>query len=250
MMIAATCGVPEHKLRVDRAVGGRRLRLEAQRVRRGAHRRGAGPAAGRAAPAGPRAAPRRRVATIQGRGQVQHIELAADAEGKVTAVRVKLLADMGAYMQLVTPGIPLLGAFLYHGVYDVPAYHFECTGVFTNLHAHRRLPGRRSARGHLRRRAGHGCAGPRGRASTGAEIRRRNYIAPDKFPVRVHRRAHLRLGQLRARRSTGRSSWSATTTCGPSSSGGARPARPSTWASASPPTSRCAAWRPAGCWRR
>ena len=31
----------------------------------------------------------------------------------------RLLADMGAYLQLVTPGIPLLGAFLYHGVYDI-----------------------------------------------------------------------------------------------------------------------------------
>ena len=31
------------------------------------------------------------------------------------------------------PGIPLLGAFLYHGVYDVPAYYFSCTAVFTNL---------------------------------------------------------------------------------------------------------------------
>jgi carbon-monoxide dehydrogenase large subunit len=60
-------------------------------------------------------------ATTQGRGQVQHIELAADAEGKLTGVRVRLLADMGAYLQLVTPGIPLLGAFLYHGVYDGPA---------------------------------------------------------------------------------------------------------------------------------
>ncbi|MGH8982146.1 MAG: xanthine dehydrogenase family protein molybdopterin-binding subunit, partial [Acidimicrobiales bacterium] len=59
-------------------------------------------------------------ATIQGRGQIQEIELAADAEGIVRAVRVRLVADMGAYLQLVTPGIPLLGAFLYHGVYDVP----------------------------------------------------------------------------------------------------------------------------------
>ena len=60
-------------------------------------------------------------ATIQGRGQIQDIELAADADGKLTAVRVHLLADMGAYLQLVTPGIPLLGAFLYAGVYDLPA---------------------------------------------------------------------------------------------------------------------------------
>ncbi|MET0146212.1 MAG: xanthine dehydrogenase family protein molybdopterin-binding subunit [Ilumatobacteraceae bacterium] len=73
-------------------------------------------------------------ATIHGRGQIQHIELAADADGRLTAVRVRLLADMGAYLQLVTPGIPLLGAFLYAGVYDLPAaYDFECTSVFTTM---------------------------------------------------------------------------------------------------------------------
>ena len=70
--------------------------------------------------------------TVQGRGMIQDMELAADADGRITAVRVNLLADMGAYLQIVTPGIPLLGAFLYHGVYDVPAYSFTCTGVFTN----------------------------------------------------------------------------------------------------------------------
>jgi carbon-monoxide dehydrogenase large subunit len=74
------------------------------------------------------------LATIQGRGQIQDIELAADADGKVTAIRVRLVADMGAYLQLVTPGIPLLGAFLYAGVYDLPAaYDFSCTSVFTNM---------------------------------------------------------------------------------------------------------------------
>ncbi len=74
------------------------------------------------------------LATIQGRGQIQHIELAADADGKLTAVRVELIADMGAYLQLVTPGIPLLGAFLYAGVYDLPAaYAFKCTSVFTTM---------------------------------------------------------------------------------------------------------------------
>lgn len=74
------------------------------------------------------------MATIHGRGQIQNIELAADAEGKLTAVRVRLLADMGAYLQLVTPGIPILGAFLYAGVYHIPkAYDFSCTAAFTNL---------------------------------------------------------------------------------------------------------------------
>ena len=74
------------------------------------------------------------MATTHGRGQIQHIELAADEQGKLTAIRVRLLADMGAYLQLVTPGVPLLGAFLYAGVYELPkAYDFSCTSVFTTM---------------------------------------------------------------------------------------------------------------------
>jgi carbon-monoxide dehydrogenase large subunit len=74
------------------------------------------------------------VATTHGRGQIQHVELAADADGKLTAVRIRLLADMGGYQQLITAGIPILGAFLYAGVYDLPqAYDFSCTGVYTTL---------------------------------------------------------------------------------------------------------------------
>jgi aerobic carbon-monoxide dehydrogenase large subunit len=72
------------------------------------------------------------VATIHGRDVLQEIELAATEEGKITAVRVRLTAAMGAYMQLVSPGIPLLGAWLYAGCYDVQGYDFECVGAFTN----------------------------------------------------------------------------------------------------------------------
>ena len=72
------------------------------------------------------------LATIHGRDVIQEIELAATSAGKITAVRTKLRASMGAYLQLVTPGVPLLGAWLYAGCYDVEGYSFECTGVFTN----------------------------------------------------------------------------------------------------------------------
>jgi len=71
--------------------------------------------------------------THQGRGQNQHIELAADADGKITGCRVHIDADMGAYIMLITAGVPLLGSFLYTGVYDVPAFGFTCDGYFTNL---------------------------------------------------------------------------------------------------------------------
>jgi aerobic carbon-monoxide dehydrogenase large subunit len=72
------------------------------------------------------------VSTIHGREQIQEIELAATAEGKITAVRTKLTVPMGAYLQLVTPGVPLLGAWLFSGCYDVQGYSFACVGVFTN----------------------------------------------------------------------------------------------------------------------
>jgi carbon-monoxide dehydrogenase large subunit len=72
------------------------------------------------------------VATIHGRDVIQEIELAATEEGKITGVRVRLKAAMGAYLQAVTPGVPLLGAWLYAGCYDVEAYDFHCQGVFTN----------------------------------------------------------------------------------------------------------------------
>ncbi len=120
-------------------------------------------------------------ATIQGRGQIQDIELAADAEGRLTAVRVNLLADMGAYLQLVTPGIPLLGGFLYGGVYDVPAYSFTCRSVFTTktpTDAYRGA-GRPEA-AYAIERSMDALAAEVG--VDPSEIRRRNYIRPDQFP--------------------------------------------------------------------
>ena len=71
-------------------------------------------------------------ATIHGRDMLQDIELAATRDGKLRGLRVNLTADMGAYLQLVTPGVPLLGAFMYPAIYKMDAYSFSCTGVFTN----------------------------------------------------------------------------------------------------------------------
>ncbi|MEA2501077.1 MAG: aerobic carbon-monoxide dehydrogenase large subunit [Actinomycetota bacterium] len=72
------------------------------------------------------------LATIHGRGVLQDMELAATEDGKLLAIRARLIADMGAYFQLITPGIPMLGAWLYGGCYKADAYWFEYTGVFTN----------------------------------------------------------------------------------------------------------------------
>ena len=180
IMTAVTCGLPEQKLRVIApAVGGgfgSKLNVYAEELVAVALARRLGVPVRwteTRSEAG--------VATIHGRSLIQDIELAADGDGRITGVRVKLLADMGAYLQLVTPGIPLLGAFLYHGVYDVPAYHFECTGVFTNrtsTDAYRGA-GRPEATYALERTVD---ALAREVGVDPAEIRRRNYIPTDRFP--------------------------------------------------------------------
>jgi aerobic carbon-monoxide dehydrogenase large subunit len=66
-----------------------------------------------------------------GRDQWQRIKIAADSDGRLRGLSVDLLADMGAYLMLVTPGVPLLGAFMFPGIYKMDAYSFVCTGVFT-----------------------------------------------------------------------------------------------------------------------
>ncbi|MGZ4444381.1 MAG: xanthine dehydrogenase family protein molybdopterin-binding subunit [Nocardioidaceae bacterium] len=67
-----------------------------------------------------------------GRDQWQTLTLAAKSDGTVTALKVDLLADMGAYLGLVTPGVPILGAFMYNAIYKFPAYRFTCTNILTN----------------------------------------------------------------------------------------------------------------------
>jgi carbon-monoxide dehydrogenase large subunit len=67
-----------------------------------------------------------------GRDQIQYIDVAADREGNVKGIRCRILADMGAYLRLISPGIPILGAFMFGGIYKFPAYRFECHGIFTN----------------------------------------------------------------------------------------------------------------------
>jgi carbon-monoxide dehydrogenase large subunit len=66
-----------------------------------------------------------------GRDQWQQIRIAAGADGRIRGLDVDLLADMGAYLMLVTPGVPLLGAFMFPAIYKMDAYAFRCTGIFT-----------------------------------------------------------------------------------------------------------------------
>ena len=181
VMVALTLGIPEHQLRVIApAVGGgfgSKLDVYAEELLAVALARTHGVPVRWNETRSENA-----VATIHGRGQIQHIELAADSDGKLTAVRVRLLADMGGYLQLITPGIPLLGAFLYGGVYDLPqAYDFSCTGVFTNLtptDAYRGA-GRPEAT-YAIERAMDALADTMG--IDPMELRKRNFIRKEQFP--------------------------------------------------------------------
>ena len=67
-----------------------------------------------------------------GRDQIQYVDIAAKRDGTVTGLKIRLLADMGAYLRLVSPGVPVLGAFMFPAIYKFPAYRFQCDGVFTN----------------------------------------------------------------------------------------------------------------------
>jgi aerobic carbon-monoxide dehydrogenase large subunit len=72
------------------------------------------------------------VATIHGRDVVHELTFAATRDGTITAVKSDAKCAMGAYLQLVTPGIPLLGAWIYSGPYAIPNYSVTFTGVFTH----------------------------------------------------------------------------------------------------------------------
>ena len=66
-----------------------------------------------------------------GRDQIQDSTLTARRDGTFTGLDVHILSNMGAYLRLITPGIPLLGAFMFNGSYKFDAYRFVCDGVFT-----------------------------------------------------------------------------------------------------------------------
>jgi aerobic carbon-monoxide dehydrogenase large subunit len=67
-----------------------------------------------------------------GRDQIQDVTVAARKDGRLTALKIELTADMGAYFGLFTPAVPVFGCFIGPAIYKVPAYMFTCTDVFTN----------------------------------------------------------------------------------------------------------------------
>jgi carbon-monoxide dehydrogenase large subunit len=71
-------------------------------------------------------------ATIHGRDQIDDLEVAIKNDGTILGLRCRVIADLGAYYQLLTPLIPTLTGLMASGCYKIPAVRVEITGVFTN----------------------------------------------------------------------------------------------------------------------
>ncbi len=68
-----------------------------------------------------------------GRDHVTTAELATDADGKVTGLRVKTIANMGAYLSTFASSVPTyLYATLLSGQYNIPNIYAEVDAVYTN----------------------------------------------------------------------------------------------------------------------
>ena len=70
--------------------------------------------------------------TIHGRGQVGDVEMGLKNDGTVTAFRYNVLADCGAYYQLLTVAIFTLTGLMLPGPYKIANIEMNATGVFTN----------------------------------------------------------------------------------------------------------------------
>ena len=68
-----------------------------------------------------------------GRDHHTKVELGLDADGNFVGLRVKTVANLGAYLSTFAPCVPtyLYGTLL-QGLYTTPAVHVDVTGVFNH----------------------------------------------------------------------------------------------------------------------
>lgn len=119
--------------------------------------------------------------TIHGRGHVDYYEVAAKKDGTMTGLRLKLIQDLGAYAQLLTPAIPTLSVLMMPGLYNFRNIQADIVGVFTNC-----VP-TDAYRGAGRPEATHGIERMVDILAAKlkmdpAEIRLKNFVPPDVFP--------------------------------------------------------------------
>jgi aerobic carbon-monoxide dehydrogenase large subunit len=121
------------------------------------------------------------VATTHGRDILGYVDLAAMRDGKVVGLKLRLIADIGAYNMLLTAAIPTLTMMMANATYNIPAIRTTLTEVFTNktpTDAYRGA-GRPEAT-YFVERAMDMLA--RELKIDPAELRRKNFIQPNQFP--------------------------------------------------------------------
>jgi aerobic carbon-monoxide dehydrogenase large subunit len=124
------------------------------------------------------------VATIHGRDIIGYVDLAAKKDGTVLGLKLRLIADIGAYNMLLTAAIPTLTMMMANATYNIPAIRTTLTEVFTNktpTDAYRGA-GRPEAT-YFVERAMDMLA--RELKMDPAELRRKNFIKPDQFPFQT-----------------------------------------------------------------
>jgi carbon-monoxide dehydrogenase large subunit len=122
--------------------------------------------------------------TIHGRGQVGYIEVGCKNDGTITGLRYNVFADMGAYLQLLTPAIPTLTGLMLSGCYKIPAIQMNVTAVFTNKMSTDAYRGAgRPEATQVIERAADLVAAELGLDPV--EVRRKNFPTPEEFPFKT-----------------------------------------------------------------
>ena len=169
-----------------------------------------------------------------GRAQVQDVEIGGTRDGKVTGLKVRVIADCGAYPADAAL-MPMLTGLMSRGVYEIPKvdFHFDCVVTNTTPIGAYRGAGRPEATA-LVERAIDMFAAEIGMDP--AEVRRKNFIQPDAFPHQTVTGANYDSGEYHAALDK---CWPtpATTSCAPSRRRAASAATSSSSASACAPTS-------------
>jgi aerobic carbon-monoxide dehydrogenase large subunit len=72
------------------------------------------------------------VATSHGRDVILHVKIGVDPEGKILAMKTRVIADLGAFLHLYTPQFAPSIALSIPSNYKIPAYGVELACVYTN----------------------------------------------------------------------------------------------------------------------
>jgi carbon-monoxide dehydrogenase large subunit len=123
-------------------------------------------------------------ATIHGRDHIEYVELALKNDGTILGMRIKSIADLGAFYSLFTPMIPTLTGLLAPGCYRIPTFKFDQIGVLTTKMATDayRGAGRPEATYLIERIVD---VAAQKLNMDPAEIRRKNFPQPDEFPFKT-----------------------------------------------------------------